>query len=210
LWWIERLGFGAAFTAGTARGHTENTGLGQYLSQTRNEVFVYRKGSDLSSPAIADGARRRVDLQGYYYAGRFGALSEYILSTQVVARGASQDSLTHHAWQVAVTFLLTDDLARFDSVVPKRDFDPSHGGTGAIELTGRMSQLILDPKTFPNFANTATSVSAETSYTLGINWYLNVFSRFVLNYVQTSFTHGHPGGNRPTEHALAARCQVRI
>jgi phosphate-selective porin OprO and OprP len=43
---------------------------------------------------------------------------------------------------------------------------------------------------------------------VGVNWYLNRDVKLMLDYDQTRFHDGAPGGDRPTEHAIMTRVQL--
>ena len=57
-----------------------------------------------------------------------------------------------------------------------------------------------------------TSASRATAYTLGVNWYLNKFVKFVADYEETWFKGGAGSGsvvtNRPIERVFDTRWQV--
>jgi phosphate-selective porin OprO/OprP len=137
--------------------------------------------------------------------------------------------LSHDAWQVAASYLLTGEDASFKGVKPKQDFDFDKGGWGAWELVARYSELNLDDDTFKNPAGTAftgayadlsTSAKSAKSWTTGVNWYLNSNAKIALNYEYTTFDGGAGVGttainstgsnvrDREDERALLARLQV--
>lgn len=203
--WINGLGVGAAFSLGWVDGSADNLLMPQYLSPGRQEVFETRPTT------YADGLQRRWNLQGYYYAYRFGLLGEYTSAFQKVSNTQNaHDGLTHQAWNVSATFFLTDDLATFDMPSPKRPLDLSKGQWGAIELAFRWSMLILDENTFPDFADASEVIRGAESFTAGINWYFNPFIKFMVNYAYSDFANGSPDGDRLSEHALGTRLQFRI
>lgn len=65
-----------------------------------------------------------------------------------------------------------------DRVKPFDEFDPSAGGLGAIELLVRYDQLDLTDRVLSPLGRKATS------WTGGLNWYLNPHTRFVFNYIR--------------------------
>jgi len=238
---LSGLGFGIAatytdytaeknlnFTDTTAADGTRN-GLPAYVTNAQQVFFRY-------SPAvIADGKRVRVSPQAYYYYGSFGLLAEYAIESQDVSLASgsspaaggtgatalataqttilngSKKKLTHDAWQIAGTYLLTGEDSSFKSVKPKADFDLDKGTWGAWELALRYSQIDLDSDTFkaPNgsgyaaqtgadatptlaqsYADPTLSAKKAKSWTAGVNWYLTQNTKIVLNYEQTSFDGG--------------------
>ena len=58
-----------------------------------------------------------------------------------------------------------------------------------------------------------TSASRATAYTVGLNWYLNKFVKFVADYEETWFNGGSAAGrtgigDRPTERVFDTRWQI--
>lgn len=87
----------------------------------------------------------------------------------------------------------------FSRVAPRRNFGPSAGGSGAVELVARLSRADLDDEDADAEYGTLTDV------TLGANWYLNPMTRVSANYV-----HGH--ADRPdfegNVHVFQTRFQI--
>jgi len=65
----------------------------------------------------------------------------------------------------------------FAKVDPKNNFHFGNGGWGAWELAGRFSFIDLNDEGIRG--------GKETSFTSGLNWYLNRKTRFMLNYIRT-------------------------
>ncbi|WP_047539795.1 OprO/OprP family phosphate-selective porin [Methylotenera versatilis] len=252
---LSGLGFGIAgtytnidgernlnFTDTSAADATRN-GLPSYLTDGQQTFFRY------NGAAVADGRRTRITPQAYYYYGPLGVITEYARVNQEVslssggsaaAGGAGTDtlitsgttkSLSHDAWQVAASYLLTGEDASFKGVKPKQDFDIDKGGWGAWELVARYSELNLDSDTFKNkagtsfaaasaYADLSTSAKSAKSWVAGVNWYLNQNAKIQLNYTHTTFDGGAGIGrtainaagtnvrDRESENALLARFQV--
>ena len=251
---LSGLGFGIAgtttnidgernlnFTDTSAADATRN-GLPSYVTDGQQTFFRY------GSATVADGKRTRIAPQASYYYGPFGLITEYArvkqdvsLSTggsasgggsggnTVITPGTSK-SLSHDAWQVAVSYLLTGEDASFRGVKPKNNFDIDKGGWGAWELVARYSEINLDSDTFKNkagtsfsantYADLSTSAKSAKSWTAGVNWYLNQDVKAQLNYSHTTFDGGAGVGvtavnaagtnirDRQSENALLARLQV--
>ena len=254
---LSGLGFGIAgtytnidgernlnFTDTSAADATRN-GLPSYLTDGQQVFFRY------NGAAVADGRRTRITPQTNYYYGPLGIIAEYARVNQDVslttggspaAGGAGSNtlvtpgttkSLTHDAWQVAASYLLTGEDSSFKGVKPKNDFDLDKGGWGAWELVARYSQIELDEDTFKNKAGTSfaaagayadlgASAKSAKSWTAGVNWYLNQNAKIQLNYEHTKFDGGAVNGlaavatnaagtnvtDRESEDALLARLQV--
>jgi phosphate-selective porin OprO/OprP len=84
-------------------------------------------------------------------------------------------------WYAQFSYFLTGEsrnynpkIAKFDRITPFHNLGPS--GIGAIELAARVSQLSLDDG--PRF-----QFGTERDYTLGVNWYVNPYIRFMMDYI---------------------------
>jgi len=168
------------------------------------QFFNYR------AAVLADGRNTRFSPQGYYYRNAFGLLAEYIVSKQEVSLGAVHEELSNSAWQATASYVLTGEDASYRGVVkPAHPFNPGEGGWGAFEVVGRYGVLEIDDDAYPVFADAALSSNQATSWTLGLNWYLNSNLKLVLNYLQTSLDGGAAGGaDREDEKAVFTRLQV--
>lgn len=206
------------FTDTSSADATRN-GLPSYVTEGQQTFFRY------SSNAVADGKRFRISPQASYYNGALGIIAEYARVDQDVSlatggspatggnNGAagtntiftpnSKKSLSHDAWQIAASYLITGEDASFKGVKPKNDFDLDKGGWGAWELVARYSELNLDSDTFktPNgasytdgYADASQSAKSAKTWTAGVNWYLNANAKIALNYSQTSFEDGASSG----------------
>ena len=224
------------FTNTSAADATRN-GLPSYLSEGQQTFFRY------GSASVADGKRIRITPQANYYYGPFGLIAEYARVSQDVSLLTSTTSnaptvfvagstkkLSHDAWQIAATYLITGEDSSFKGVKPKQDFDIDKGGWGAWELVARYSELNLDEDTFKNkagnsfstdtYANLSESAQSAKTWTAGVNWYLNQNAKVQLNYAHTKFAGGAGIGitainaagsnvrDRESENALLARFQI--
>lgn len=223
------------FTGSSSADATRN-GLPSYVTDGQQTFFRY------GSAAVADGKRVRFSPHASYYNGPFGLITEYAqvnqdvslisgaANTNTVIRANTNKKLSHDAWQVAVSYLITGEDASFKGVKPKQDFDLDKGGWGAWELVARYSEINLDDDTFKNkagssystdtYANLSESAKSAKTWTTGVNWYLNSNAKIALNYSHTSFDGGAGVGitpvnavgtnirDRESEKALFARFQV--
>jgi phosphate-selective porin OprO/OprP len=174
-------------TGGTLPGYT-TSGLQQF--------FAY---NPVVGPVVGDGAHWRISPYVSYLHGPFGLLGEYAISDQEVLNSTTLRTadLTHAAWQVSAQWVLTGEPASFSGIAPKRPFDPRSGSWGAWQLVGRYGQLDIDDAVFQGFANPDTSGSLATSWSVGINWWLNRNVRLLLSYTYTDFDGG--GGYNPLD-----------
>jgi phosphate-selective porin OprO/OprP len=234
--WTDYTGERNLDFTGTSSADATRNGLPSYVTDGQQTFFRY------NSASLADGKRIRFTPQASYYNGPFGLITEYARVNQDVSLLTSTTSntntiinpntnkkLSHDAWQVAVSYLITGEDASFKAVKPKNDFDLDKGGWGAWELVARYSEINLDDDTFKNpagtsytgaYADLSTSAKSAKSLTAGVNWYLNSNAKVALNYTHTSFDGGAGVGitpvnasgtnirDRESENALLARFQV--
>ena len=207
---LQALGLGLADTYGANDGTPSAPGIAGYKTAGQQTFFSYRSDSTLAGTVVADGRRRRLSPQAYWYVGRFGLQAEYVRSRQEVELATSEVDLVNWAWQTSVSFFLTHDSASWKTVSPTQPFDPATRGWGAVELAARVGDLKVDSDAFPVFANPASSASEAKEWAGGVNWYLNCNLRFMLDYAWTRFTGGAPAGDREDERVLLTRFQIRF
>jgi phosphate-selective porin OprO/OprP len=229
---LKGLGAGIAVSYTNEVGSTTNTLLPTYKTETQRSFFTYDVARSVlgNTPAagavIANGERLRWSPQAYYYYRSFGVLGEYVGESQDVSRtfGTGNAAFTRRArlspdsWQLTTTYLLTGDDASFGTVTPRRPYVAGQPGWGALELAARYSELTLDSATFSNpaggvihdwFADPSAQPRRATAYTFGVNWYLTTNVAWYLDYTETSFDGGAPGGkDRGDESAFFTRFQV--
>lgn len=169
-----------ASTGGTLPGYT-TTGAQQF--------FAY---NPVNGKVAADGAQWRLSPQFSHLFGPFGLLGEYGISHQSVVNSFTgrKAALNHTAWQLSAQWVLTGEAASFNGINPSRPFKPGSGGWGSWQLVGRFGQLDLDQDTFPNFANPKTSATGATSWSVGLNWWLNRNVRLLTSFSHTKFDGG--------------------
>jgi phosphate-selective porin OprO/OprP len=201
---LSGLGFGIAASRGEKHG-TGNGFLPRYRTPGQVQVFGYL------GDVFADGEQTRISPQAYYYGGRFGLLGEYIVSRQEVAapaRAIDTTTLSNRAWQLLGSVVLTGEDASYKGVArPNHPFAPGGPGWGAFELVARYGRLAIDDDAFPLFADPGKSVSAESGWTLGLNWYLTSNFKLVANYSQTRFDAALGAAPREDEKAFFTRAQ---
>jgi phosphate-selective porin OprO/OprP len=206
---LKGLSFGVAASYGKEEGSVTSSGLSGYRSPGQAGVFSYRTSTNAADAVWADGERVRWSPQLTWYAGSFGLLGEYVSASHEVRRDDKTETLDHEAWQVAASWILTGEKNSYRGVTPKNEFDPAKGQWGAWELAARYSDLKLDSKTFPTYANPDRSVEGIQSWAVGLNWYLNRNIKSALTYEQSAFDGGSTGGkDREDEKVLFARVQL--
>ena len=211
---LRGLGIGIAAT------HTDQTGsatqplLPAFRTPGGSTFFRYRAGT---TPTIADGERRRIAPQFYYYVGSLGVIGEYTKVSQAVSRvtgtGLRAGNIDTSAWQLAASWFLTGEEESFKGFRPKNVFSPGEGTWGAFEVVARVHELDVDDGAFAggadSFADPDASASKATAWALGLNWYLNENLRWTLDYERTQFKGGGADGtDREDEDALLLRVSL--
>lgn len=227
---LQGLGFGVGISTGNARGTTGATNLANYRTSGQENFFSYRTDTSATNTVFADGERKRFVPQLSYYNGAFGLTSEYAQVdqevTRVFAAGANnvrKEELSHDAWQVTASYLLTGEEASFKGVKPANPFDPANGAWGAWEVVARAGELNIDESAFygrngvlganDSFAQATRSAQSADNFAVGLNWYPNQFTRVSLDYEQTKFDWGGGGTaanpqDRDDERVLIGRVQA--
>jgi len=215
---LQGLGFGAAGSLGREKTHSAVTS--GYKTAGQQTFFSY------NAATYADGDVWRVSPQAYYYAGPFGALAEYVVST-VNARPASPPAnpaaafpakvqVENKAWAVTAGYVLTGETATYSGVTPAQPFSWSDGTWGAWQVVARYEDLKIDPKAFQGaspLASAATNAREASGWGLGVNWYLSRAVRITQDYFQTHFTRAGTATPatqilRQDEKALITRVQL--
>ena len=201
-------GLGVGVAGGYAANNSTGSGLPAYRTAAGQEqFFIYASG------VAFDGQRSHIVPQANYYAGPLGVYGEYVQDAQAARVGALSSRLTNTAWQGAASWVLTGENASYVGVAPDKPFDPRARTWGAFELAARVHQLQIDPDTFRlGYAAPSISASRATAYTLGLNWYLNKFVKFYVDYEETWFKGGAGTAasvsDRPIERVIDTRWQV--
>jgi phosphate-selective porin OprO/OprP len=207
---------GVATSAATAV--TTTSLLPGYRTPGQQLLFSYRgdtaSTATINEATIADGVRRRLSPQMYYYYGPVGLIGEYAevsqqLRRQIDATTIRRGTVEHKAWQFSASWFLTGEEAAYASYTPRSSFLPGKPGTGAWELVARFQSIDFDAAAFAggndSFASPTTAVSAAKAIGMGVNWYLNQNFKLQFNYEVSQFTGGATSGDRPDEQAALTR-----
>jgi len=175
---VRQFGFGLAGSTGAQHG-----AIAGLKTVGQNTFFKY------SSSAVANGQHNRLSPQAYYYAGPFGLMGEYVLSSQEVLNKTYEGRLRNQAWQVAGSVVLTGEKNAYSGVHPRNSLERSTGfrRLGALELAVRYSQLSMDGDAFAHLASAATAAQRAQEQGVGINWYLNRYVKLESTYEHTVF-----------------------
>ena len=74
--------------------------------------------------------------------------------------------------------------------------------------TTRIAAVAIALSIACGFADISKSATSAQTWSVGVNWYLNKYTKLLFDYDQTHFNRGAAVGNRPTEKALMNRLQV--
>jgi phosphate-selective porin OprO/OprP len=175
---IRQFGIGVAGSAGDHHGP-----LAGLKTIAQSTFFKY------SSTALANGQHNRLSGQAYYYVGPFGVMSEQVISSQDVRNSGVTRRLKNEAWEVTGSVVLTGEKTSYTGIRPRRSFEPNKGLShlGALEFAVRYSQVRIDGDTFPLFANPKTAAREAKELGIGMNWYLNRYTKLVTDYEHTTF-----------------------
>ena len=197
---IRQFGIGL----GASAGHQHGTIAGlKTMGQTT--FFKY------SSTALANGQHNRLAPQASYYAGPFGLMGEYVISSQEVLNKSVTGRVKNEAWQIAGSVMLTGEKNAYSGIRPRNATEHVTGfrRLGAVELAVRYSQLKIDGDAFPLFANPKTAAQFAKEQGIGLNWYLNRYIKLETDYEHTGFRMA-PGNVTPlhSENVLMNRIQL--
>lgn len=200
---LSGLGFGLAGSAGEKDGAGNNF-LPRYRTPGQNVFFTYR------APVQAQGSHVRWSPQAYYYRNAFGVLAEYIASEQELRVGTRRAELSHEAFSVTGSWVLTGEDAGYKGVAkPDRPYQVGGESWGAFELVLRYGELDIDDAAFPLFADANASATRTRAYGLGLNWFPTSNLKLAFNHTHASFEAGAAGGaDREDEKTFFSRVQV--
>ena len=200
------LGFGLAASAGEKDG-AGNAFLPRYRTPGQNIFFNYRNA------VTAHGDHTRWTPQAYYYRNALGLQAEHIESEQellIPGVANSRVELTHDAWQLTASWVLTGEDAGYKGVAkPNNPFLAKGDGWGAFELVARVGELDVDDAAFPRYADPSIAASRSQAWGIGLNCFLTSNLKLAFNHTHASFDGGAPGGaDREDEKTFFSRVQV--
>jgi phosphate-selective porin OprO and OprP len=195
---LNGVGFALSGSTGNQSGVTS---LPTFRTTTLQQIFFSYVG------ATGDGRRNRVSPYAYYYRKGFDGFAEYIRSTIPVREGNLREDIAHQAWQFAGSYVLTGESATEAGVRPNNNFDFGKGHWGAFQIAARYHVLSVDEAAIRLGFATAGSSHEAKAWTGGLNWYLNPYIKYVVNFERTVFD-DDSDGQRKAENALAFRMQL--
>jgi phosphate-selective porin OprO/OprP len=189
--------------AGSTGRQTGAAALPSFRTALAQQTFFSYSG------AVADGRRTRISPQVSYYAGPFGGFGEYVKTTVPVGKAGLRHSISHEAWQVAASFVLTGEMATESGVRPRANFDFGGGHLGAFQVAARYHTLEVDRSAVALGLAAAGASRKAAAWTAGVNWYLTPQLKYVINFERTVFDDDAEGA-RGAENAVVFRSQVNF
>lgn len=202
---LNGLGLGVAGTRGDQDGAISSPRLPVYSSGGRQTIFRYRSDGTADGTTIADGSQNRLTPQLYYYAGPLGVMYEYVVSNHNVSVGDNSVSLTHSAWNIQSSYLLTGENNGYGAIQPTSSLGSGHG---AFEITARYGILSLDEGTFPLFSDPNRFAKKINAWAIGINWYPTSGTKLSLSYERSNFETVPGIQKNDAEKVFTSRIQV--
>jgi len=162
-------------------------GMAGSLRAPSDDLVQYRSRPEMHlAPRFVDTGVLNADevklleLDSGFVAGPFWVFGDYY---DVTTDRVDASSVRFSAWQLMAGFFLTGESkpykttnSTFDRIKPKSNFD-GKGGLGAWELAARWSNLNLNDKDVEG--------GELDTWTVGIGWYLNPNTRWMLDFVHT-------------------------
>lgn len=209
---LQNLGFG--FATSTQRVNNSQN-LPDLLTLGGNPMlsysFPYLDTLTLKKP-WAQGIRSRIHPQFVWYKSAFGIMGDWTQTMQHLGGYEHTPTFTEEmdnsiikqknsASQIQFIYNLTGEDFKFGEVSPTHNFKPgSFKEIGALQFFIRMTNLIVDPKTFKYkrenyletiwFASPYRSIQKASAYGFGINWFWNEYFRMSTEFSHTQFVGG--------------------
>ena len=203
--WLEGLGLGVAGSVGDPNKQALKV---QATPIGRTTYLDYARTNNGFAAPTSDGTTYRIYPQAYWYSGPFGAIGEYVVSSQHLVSGRTDVKQDNEAWQILASYVVTGEDNSFGGVKPIQNFDPFKGKWGALQLAARYSELDIDNETF-RIIDPNQSASKAKAWTLGANWFLNSNAIIRADYENVSFDGGAARGrDRANEQIFATRFQL--
>ncbi len=177
-------------------------GSGSYANIDRNNVKVNVKTTGLTTFfEVASSAKFNV-IQDAGSLFRYGAelgwtygpvalWGEYIFERfNDITTSSSQFSFDLDDWYVAALWMITGEEPRFANSVfqpikPKKSV--WQGGYGALGIAFRYDNFNASQAVYEYLVNPGDSVREAKAYTAAINWWLDAYSRIIVDFTRTDF-----------------------
>ncbi len=195
---FQNLGFGVS---GSFVDVNNQVNMPAILSLGSNPIFAYEFN------VFANGPRARIRPQMIWYYDSFGMNADWISSSQHLNLGAVVQNQSYKqiyqqnkAGQIQLAYNVTHEPFTMSLMKPNNNFHPFEAGSyGALQLIGRVSNLIIDPSSFEPIvingfndyiSSSKTSVQQALGWTVGLHWYWNDYFSVMMEYDQSSYVGG--------------------
>jgi phosphate-selective porin OprO and OprP len=162
--------------------------------------FAYATGT------AASGSRDRISPAVFYYHNAFGGYAEYTRSTQAVLKAGTTSTVSNDGWEVTGSYVLTGEEASERGVRPVHSLDPQNGHWGAFQIAARYSEVHVDRDAFSLGLASPASNQRARAVTLGADWYLTTFIKYLATFERTVMDGG--GVGRRHENVILVRAQL--
>jgi phosphate-selective porin OprO/OprP len=157
--------------------------------------------------AAGSGTRHRFSPQYFYYYKSISSFGEYVRSTGPVTRGLVSGDLANQAFMITGAVAVTGETASERGVTPRNPFDPRRHGWGAFQIAARYHTVRITPAVLALEQAVPGANQRVRAFTIGANWYLNPYVKWVLDFERSVFSNGRDAARRP-ENAVLLRNQV--
>jgi phosphate-selective porin OprO/OprP len=157
-------------------------GLTTFLNISPNSKFSIVQDAD---------SLLRYGLEFAWSYGSFAVMSEYVLNKyNDVVTSNNQFDFDLEDYYVALLWMITGEEIQFregvlQPIKPNRSFWES--GWGAFGVALRYDNFQADDIIYDTLVEPGVSVRKAESFTGALNWYLNPYARFILNFIRTNF-----------------------
>jgi phosphate-selective porin OprO/OprP len=151
-----------------------------YSTETGLRFVAFANGT------ASDGDRSRLGTELLWFKGPASIKAEWMkMWLEDIRKGASEEDADFSSWYISGTYLLTGEKKTPWKIVPDRPLNIAERTWGAWELAARYSRFHVDSDLFRT--GMVTGADKASILELGINWYLNEFFRFTVNYEHAEF-----------------------
>ena len=173
-----------------------------YASIDRNNVQFNAKTAGLTTffdvaasakfNIIRDaGARARSAIEAAWAYGPFMLFGEYFRVRYTdVTTSARHFTIELEDYYAAVVWMLTGESLQLKNgviqpIIPRKSL--FEGGIGAVGVAIRYDKFWADESVYDTLITTGVSVREAQAYSIVLNWYLNAYYRFIVDYTHTEF-----------------------
>jgi phosphate-selective porin OprO/OprP len=162
--------------------HVKTTGLTEFFDVSSNAKFAIIQNADQLT---------RYGAELGWACGPLALMSEYVHSYyKEVSTSSSEFNIKLHDYYIDLLWMLTGEHPAFGKGVlqPIKPLASVwDGGWGGIGLAARYDHWEADKGVYDDLVQPGNSVRKADAYTIALNWWLNSFARFILDFTRTDF-----------------------